>query len=321
MNGTTIASASYLGQPGAGWHVRGTGDFNADGRADIVLQNDNSQIVVWNTNGSAVTSAAAVVAPGAGWTVEGVADLNGDGQSDIVVQNTNGQIVDYLMNGSTVASAHYLGNPGAGWAVAGTGDYNGDGRADILLHNDNGQDVIWETDGTAVTGQVYVGNPGASYTGTVAGVDLNGDGSADLVIQNTSSTLVGYTLNGNATITAGAVLGTPGAGWSAIGNDPVQFIDGTASAGGATIAATAGADQFNFTSFAAGPHYVAGFDAAQDAVALSASTFASYAAVQANEVAYQGGTFINLTPGTGGGALVIQGVTPDKLAASNFVLR
>ena len=50
------------------------------------------------------------------------------------------------------------------------------------------------------------------------------------------------------------------------------------------------------------------------------TTFPSYAAVQANEVAFQGGTFLNLTPGSGGAALIIQGVTPDKLQASNFVL-
>ena len=143
----------------------------------------------------------------------------------------------------------------------------------------------------------------------------------DLLIQRTDSTLVGYTLDNTATITAGAVLGTPGAGWSATGANPTQFIDGTTSAGGATIAGTVGADQFNFTSFAAGPHYLAGFDAVQDTVALNKAVFGSYAAVQANEVAYQGGTFINLTPGSGGAALVIQGVTPSQLTASNFVLR
>ena len=300
MNGTTISAGYSFGTPGAGWHVRGTGDFNADGKADIVLQNDNGGIVIYNTNGTAVSAAAYVTNPGAGWTVAGVADLNGDGNADILVQNTNGQIVDYLMNGDAVLSANYLGSPGVGWAVAGTGDYNGDGKADLLLHNDNGADVIWETNGLAVTGQVYVGNPGASYTGAVTGVDLNGDGATDLVLQNSSSALVGFTLNSAATITAGASLGTPGPGWTAIGNDPMQFIDGSASANGATLAATVGADQFNFTSFIGGLHMISGFDPAQDAVALSQATFATYAAVQANEVAYQGGTFIALTPGTTG---------------------
>ena len=56
-------------------------------------------------------------------------------------------------------------------------------------------------------------------------------------------------------------------------------------------------------------------------MALGAATFGSYAGVQANEAAYQGGTFINLPTSGGAAALIIQGVTPDQLSASNFVLR
>jgi hypothetical protein len=210
-----------------------------------------------------------------------------------------------------------IGNPGAGYSVGGTGDYNGDGKADILLHNDNGVNVIWEMSGPAVTGAVFAGNPGAGYTTAVTGIDVNGDGAADLVVQNTaSSTLVGYTLNTSAAITAGAVLGTPGAGWTVVGSNPTTFIDGTGS--NLALAGTPGPDQFNLTSYAGGIHTISGFDPAQDTLALSEAAFPSYAAVQANEAPYQGGTFINLSPTA---AIVIQGVTPSQLGSGTFALR
>jgi hypothetical protein len=44
-----------LGNPGAGWHVVGVRDMNADSRADLVLQNDNGATAVWDniqTNGT-----------------------------------------------------------------------------------------------------------------------------------------------------------------------------------------------------------------------------------------------------------------------------
>ena len=317
MNGTTVAGGYDLTNPGSSWHVRGTGDFNGDGQSDIVLQNDNGSIVVDYTNGVSVTGGATISDPGPGWTVEGVADFNGDGQPDILLQNTNGAIVDYLMNGATVAAGYLVANPGAGWSVAGTGNYNADSDADIVLHNDNGTDVTLNTNGTSVIGSsAPTGDPGATWTGTVAGSDYNGDGVSDLLLQNTNSTLAGFTLNGNAAITASAVLGTPGAGWNAVGNDPVQYIDGTGS--NLNLTATAGADQFNLTSFTAGLHTITGFDPAQDMVALSAASYPNFAAVQAAEAPYQGGTYIGL-PGNSG--VIIQGVTPSQLTASNFALR
>ena len=108
------------------------------------------------------------------------------------------------------------------------------GKADIVLHNDGGTNLLLKTDGSSVTGQVNLGNPGASYNTVVTGTDLNGDGASDLLVQGTDGTLIGYTLDNNAAITAGAVLGAPGPAWRAVGNNPMQYIDGTTSAAGAT---------------------------------------------------------------------------------------
>ena len=48
-NGLTI-------NPGGSWHVVGTGDFNGDGRTDILWRNDSGRVTDWlaQSNGSFV---------------------------------------------------------------------------------------------------------------------------------------------------------------------------------------------------------------------------------------------------------------------------
>jgi len=316
MSGTGVVAAGSLGNPGSSWHVRGTGDFNSDGYADILLQNDNGSMVILEASGSGLIGSAALGTLPAGWEVEGVADFNGDGRPDILVQGPDGTLVIYVMTGTSIAYGGVLGNPGPGYSVAGAGNYNGDTKADILLHNDDGVNVVWDVNDTALAGGAFVGNSGAGST-VVAGLDLDGDGHSDLVAQNpATSTLTASIINGSTAVTASNTLGTPGVGWSVVGSNPIVFLDGT----GATLdlAGTPGPDQFNLTSDQAGIHQITGFDPAQDTLALSLAAFPSYAVVQANEAPYQGGTFINLSPTA---AIVIQGVTPGQLTASDFVLR
>ena len=95
------------------------------------------------------------------------------------------------------------------------------------------------------------------------------------------------------------------------------FIQNGSTAG--TLAGTAGADQFNETMPVAGLHQVSRVRrGAGHGGAERRRSSATFAAVQAAALPYQGGTFIGFDNQT---ALVIQGVTPDKLTAANFVLR
>jgi hypothetical protein len=93
------------------------GDFNGDGDADILWQNDNGQAAIWLMNGTTPTVETTIGAnPGSSWHVIGAADVNGDGHADILWQNDNGQAGVWLMSGTTVISTLSLGpNPGTSW--------------------------------------------------------------------------------------------------------------------------------------------------------------------------------------------------------------
>ena len=53
-----------VANPGANWKVAGTGDFNGDGHSDILLQNTNGTVAIWEMNGVSATSSAVLANPG-----------------------------------------------------------------------------------------------------------------------------------------------------------------------------------------------------------------------------------------------------------------
>ena len=113
-------------------------DFNGDGKADILWQNDNGQPAIWTMDGTNITSAVGLANPGPSWHVKAAADFNGDGKADILWQNDNGQPAIWTMDGTTWTGGATLPDPGPSWHIKDAADFNGDGNADILWQNDNG---------------------------------------------------------------------------------------------------------------------------------------------------------------------------------------
>ena len=66
----TPAQAS-IGAPGAGWSLVGTGDFNGDGKTDLLFENSAGNFKTWDMNGAAVVGGGAFNGPGAGWSYFG----------------------------------------------------------------------------------------------------------------------------------------------------------------------------------------------------------------------------------------------------------
>ncbi len=135
MNGTTISSAPYLGGVAMNWQIDGTGDFNGDGKSDILWTNTSTgDRYVWLMNGTTLSSAVYLGGVPTNWQISGTGDFNADGQSDILWTNTStGDRYVWLMNGTTLSSAVYLGGVPTNWQeIDGAGDFNADGKSDIL---------------------------------------------------------------------------------------------------------------------------------------------------------------------------------------------
>jgi FG-GAP repeat/RTX calcium-binding nonapeptide repeat (4 copies) len=179
--------------PGGEWRAVGMGDTNADGHADIALQNTaTGACYLWLLNGPSLASWGPVGwEPGSQWQARGMADFNGDGCADLALQNTEtGDCYLWLLNGTTLVGSGFVGwrPPSAAWQLRDTGDYNGDGRADLLLQDaTTGDCYVWLLDGTRLIGSGFVGwRPGPDWV-VQHGGDFNGDGNSDVLLRNSAT--------------------------------------------------------------------------------------------------------------------------------------
>jgi autotransporter-associated beta strand protein len=225
MNGTSpIAGGTQVidPNPGPAWSAVGAGDFYGDGDADILWQNANGQVSIWEMDGTTRTGGGAVSTnPGPQWQAIGTGDFNSDGLSDILFQNTStGQVSIWEMDGNTRTGGGAVSvDPGPAWKAIGTGDFYGNGDSDILWQNTStGQVSIWEMNGTNVIGGGAVASsPGPAWQAIGTG-DFNDDGHSDILFQNTSTgQLSVWEMDGNTRSAGGAVSVNPGTSWKAVG--------------------------------------------------------------------------------------------------------
>ena len=178
MNGGTILAGVGGQKVTNGWQIVGTGDFNGDGKTDILWRCTdgtmanctNGEVSIWEMSGGTVLAYVGhqVVPPG--WTVVGTGDFNGDGKTDILwrctdasgATCTNGTVVIWEMSGGTILASVGWQHVSPGWTIVGTGDFNGDGKTDILwrctdasdVTCTNGTVVIWEMNGGTILAEV-----------------------------------------------------------------------------------------------------------------------------------------------------------------------
>jgi FG-GAP-like repeat len=95
------------------------GDFNSDGKADLLWRNNNGAVTTWLMNGVSVISTAGLIGADPNWRVSHLGDYNGDGKADLLWRNTDGSITIWLMSGATILSATGILGPSP-WSVVPT---------------------------------------------------------------------------------------------------------------------------------------------------------------------------------------------------------
>lgn len=123
-NLSTIIGGQFVDvTPDSGWKVVGVGDFNGDGKSDLVFQNQTSGwIAIWFMDGAFRRDGVLLpYAPVAGWSVAGAGDFNKDGFFDLVFQNqtTNQAVVWYLQGGVHMDGESLSLYPPPGWKIVG----------------------------------------------------------------------------------------------------------------------------------------------------------------------------------------------------------
>ncbi|WP_411576902.1 N-acetylmuramoyl-L-alanine amidase [Streptomyces sp. SCSIO ZS0520] len=198
-----------------GGEVPATGDFNGDGKDDIVTFTNDA-----NGDAFVALSDGAKFGAGVKWhdflapngEFPAIGDVNGDGKDDVVVftQGTRGDVFVALSTGSGFAPAqlaHEFFAPGA--EQPRVGDVNGDGKDDIVTFTSNAdRDVYVALSDGAKFGPGVKWNDSFTPAGEFPYVgDFDGDGKDDIVT---------FTKNASADVYVGLSTGSSfgaGAKW------------------------------------------------------------------------------------------------------------
>jgi hypothetical protein len=211
------------------WRIVATGDFDHDGRRDLVWQHADGTIATWLMRGISSIDGR-LFEPSTtgdpGWRVVAAADMNADGACDLIWRHrTSGAIAVWRMDGtrrrdgvvmspSTVADLD--------WEIVGAADFNGDRKTDLLWrHKAQGWVSVWLMNGVVMReGRSLIPNGTPDLAWSIRAVnDLNGDRKPDLIWQHSDGHLAAWIMDG-LTNTAGMLL-TPSSvldpNWTIVG--------------------------------------------------------------------------------------------------------
>jgi hypothetical protein len=185
-------STSELNSGGGGADSVATGDFNGDGKQDVVVANDlGSNVGVLLSNGDGAFQPEVSYATDAYPDSVVVGDFNGDGNLDLAVRSSSSFTISVLLGNGDGTFQPYTTTPTtACQGRLAEGDFNGDGKLDLACTSSTANDVailLGNGDGTF---QSEVDYPAGSGANGLAVGDFNGDGKLDLAVADVSSSTV-----------------------------------------------------------------------------------------------------------------------------------
>jgi hypothetical protein len=248
MNGTSPSRIVNLGTLASGWKLVGSGDFDRDGRSDILLsRGSHRQYEIWFMNGASVRKAIPLDGPIGSSGVDAMGDFDGDGYVDLLWRGmhesrvwfmrgaTPGlpvcapdldgdrrsdmlwigrrETIAWLMVGSSSLRSKPAGPllPGNHWF--GCGDADGDGFGDVLWFQEN-LGTLWAMSGDAGVDRSFELPQLETGWAPEASGDFDGDGLAnDILVRNqTSGSIEVWVLEWNRLLTDFSVVSTRRAG-------------------------------------------------------------------------------------------------------------
>ncbi|MGC1411635.1 MAG: WD40 repeat domain-containing protein [Acetobacteraceae bacterium] len=212
----------------------GKNDFFGDGRSDMILQNADGSVVLWDMSGISIVDAGLVGNPGASWTVEGTAGgtsiTPGGGSftdaagrvftiSTAGIATVNGsplalgggtaklEYYDGVVYGQDVATGSwYILDADLSWSPSVAPGLFGDGRTAIVMQNADGSVVLWDMSGSNIVNAGLVAGPMPTWHVKGTGGFFPG-GSTAIVLQNDDGSVVLWDMRGAAIVNAGLVAG------------------------------------------------------------------------------------------------------------------
>jgi hypothetical protein len=228
-SGTSLSvSSSSTIETNTGYRVVGAGDFNSDGKPDLLAEQITASTdpltavsrVIWLMSGAAKTSTVSFLSFAQEWVMKGVGDYDKDGKVDVLVEQATGRKGIWYMDGTSIREGFVFTTLLPQWTTSCSGDFNGDGSNDAVFQNTTtGKTIVLNLgnqDGTLNSfGKKYAylnvyrdivasGNTDATTAWKMRGfIDYNGDGAIDILADNmTTGARAVWTVDTSANLTS-----------------------------------------------------------------------------------------------------------------------